>query len=63
MAAWLVSRADSRAARAGGVVLILGGVILSALRNLHGPPILVGAILAAWFLWRDRDAQSAVRGS
>ena len=40
-------------ARAGSVVVLALAVVLVAMRDLHGPPIFVGAALAALFLRRS----------
>ncbi len=34
-----------------GVAGLLGALVLSALRDFHGPPFIVGALLAALMLW------------
>ena len=52
LAAWSVSRKAPLQPRIGGCLLLLGAVVLTALRDLHGPPILLGAGIAALVLWR-----------
>jgi len=37
-----------------GVVWPLGGIVLTARGEMHGPPLLVGFGLGALLLWRDR---------
>jgi hypothetical protein len=36
------------------VVWPLGGIVLTARGEMHGPPLLVGFGLGALLLWRDR---------
>src|SRR5262249_27568088 len=50
LAAWLLSRKTPLQPRIGGCLLLLGAVLLTALRDLHGPPILLGAGIAALVL-------------
>jgi rhomboid protease GluP len=46
-------RTTSPLARLGGAAIVLGGVWLTYLHNLHGPPLLAGACAAALLiLWR-----------
>jgi rhomboid protease GluP len=54
--AWLLSPAGPRQAqvRVWGVVWPLGGIVLTARGEMHGPPLLVGFGLGALLLWRDR---------
>ena len=54
--AWLLSPAGPRQAqvRVWGVVWPLAGVVLTAMGNMHGPPLLVGFGLGALLLWLDR---------
>jgi membrane associated rhomboid family serine protease len=60
LAAWLLMRKESWQARLGGASLILWALILTAFRNLHGPPLLVCAGLAGFILLREaRRAPSA----
>jgi membrane associated rhomboid family serine protease len=47
-------------ARFVGIAGLLGALTLTALRDHHGPPILVGAGLAA-LLWRQRSSAPAAR--
>jgi rhomboid protease GluP len=46
LALWLLYRCHTPPARFGGCLILLGAVVLTFLRDLHGPPILVGALLA-----------------
>src|SRR5262249_42589206 len=55
LAAWLLSRKTPLQPRIGGAILLLGAVVLTAFRDLHGPPILLGAGIAALVL---RKAES-----
>jgi rhomboid protease GluP len=41
-------------ARIGSVIILALAIFLLARRDLHGPPIFVGAALAGWLLWRGR---------
>jgi rhomboid protease GluP len=47
LATWLLSRKTPLQPRIGGGLLLLGAVVLTAFRDLHGPPILLGAGVAA----------------
>jgi len=46
----LLACMGTRAARIGGSLILAGGLFLTYLRDLHGPPILVSALLAAVIL-------------
>ncbi len=61
--AWLLSPRGPRAARAWmwGVVWLLVGVVLTVVRDMHGPPLLLGFGLGALMLWRERRRQPAGR--
>ena len=51
---WLVAkRGLPWPARVGGTIGLLAAVAMSAIQDLHGPPILVGAALASEFILRD----------
>jgi hypothetical protein len=52
--AWLLSPAGPRLARVRvwGVVWLLAGIVLTAMRDYHGPPLLLGFGLGALLLWR-----------
>jgi rhomboid protease GluP len=54
--AWLLSPAAPRLTRVRvwGAAWPLAGIALTALRNYHGPPLLLGFGLGALLLWRDR---------
>jgi rhomboid protease GluP len=54
LSVFLLLTVRTGAARFGGIVILAGGLLLTALRNLHGPPVLVGAFLAAaaWVIRR-----------
>lgn len=58
LAAWMLSRKTPLQPRIGGALLLLGAVVLTAFRDLHGPPILVGASIAALVL-RRAEASNA----
>jgi rhomboid protease GluP len=53
LAMWLIVRKTSWQARLGGMSLILWAFILTVLSNLHGPPLLVCAVVAGFLLRRD----------
>ena len=59
--AWLLSPAAPRLARIwiSAIVWLVIGVVLTAVRDMHGPPLLIGFSLGALLVWRDqhRDAQ------
>ena len=53
LAVWLIVRSRPFQARLGGVLVLAGALILTIVRDIHGPPILVGA--SAAFLMRRRN--------
>jgi rhomboid protease GluP len=55
LAIWLLGRVEARAGRLCGAAILLGGLVLTGLRNLHGPPLLAGASVAGFMLWRARN--------
>ncbi|HEU4398931.1 MAG TPA: hypothetical protein VFU54_13990 [Actinomycetota bacterium] len=54
--AWLLSSAGPRLARVRvwGVASLVAGIVLTAVADMHGPPLLLGFGLGALLLWRDR---------
>jgi rhomboid protease GluP len=54
--AWLLSPAGPPLARVRiwGLAWPLAGLVLTAVGDLHGPPLLLGFALGALLLWRDR---------
>ena len=48
-------------ARLLGATGLLGGLGLAVLRDIHGPPLLAGACLAALLLWRGSDPNRTMR--
>jgi lysylphosphatidylglycerol synthetase-like protein (DUF2156 family) len=54
--AWLLSPAAPRLARlwVWAIVWLLVGVVLTAVRDMHGPPLLIGFSLGALLVWRDQ---------
>src|SRR5215471_15439390 len=56
LAAWLMWGAKPIQPRFGGAILILGALVLTAMRDLHGPPIVAGGCAAAVMLSRDARA-------
>jgi rhomboid protease GluP len=55
LASWHLYRATSSRARVAAAVPLLGGIGLTVLRNLHGPPLLACACIGGVILWRDKD--------
>lgn len=53
IAAWLLPLKVMRA-RVGAVVLLGGGLVLTMMRDLHGPPLLAGAIVGEILARRHR---------
>jgi rhomboid protease GluP len=53
VAAWLVLRKRTISTLALGAVLLVVGLALTALRNLHGPPLLAGLSLGAAAIGRS----------
>ncbi len=60
LAIWLVYKCQTRPAHFGGLVILLGAIILTYLRDIHGIPILVGAALGLAMLKAD-DSRSAAQ--
>ena len=56
---WLLVRKKSWQVRLVGASLILWAVILTALRNLHGPPLLACACVAGFVLRRNAESEPA----
>jgi rhomboid protease GluP len=55
LAIWLLYRATAARARIAAVALLLVGIGLTALQNLHGPPLLACACIGGVMLWRDES--------
>lgn len=53
LAAWLLWRRQPAQARFGGATILLGALVLTGMRDLHGPPLVAGALAAAVMLSRD----------
>jgi rhomboid protease GluP len=53
LASWLLCRAMSARARIAAAALPLLGIGLTALHNLHGPPLLACACIGSVMLWPD----------
>jgi rhomboid protease GluP len=51
LAAWLLLINKRPQAIFGAAVILLGAIALTAIRDLHGPPILTGACIAAAAFW------------
>lgn len=58
LAAWLLRNPRPMQSRFGGIVILVGAVILTARRDLHGPPLLVGIALG-WAMF-GRAAQRSI---
>jgi rhomboid protease GluP len=56
LAAWLLDRRRAVQARIGGAVILLGATLLVFFRDLHGPPILAGALLGFAMPRMDENA-------
>jgi rhomboid protease GluP len=54
LAVCLLFRTRSWVARVAGALMVLGALVLTARRNLHGPPLVFGAGLASAMVWRKR---------
>jgi drug/metabolite transporter (DMT)-like permease len=55
LASWLLYRATSARARIAAAALMLVGIGLTAMQNLHGPPLLACACIGGVLLWRDEN--------
>lgn len=53
LAAWLLWRRQPIQSRLGGAMILLGALVLTGVRDLHGPPLLAGALAAAVMLSQD----------
>jgi len=53
LAAWLLRRRGPTQSRLGGTMILLGAMVLIGMRDLHGPPLVAGALVAAVMLSRD----------
>src|SRR5215469_1571347 len=60
LAAWLLSRREPVQSRVGGTIILLGAMVLTGMRDLHGPPLVAGALAAAVILWRDAPQAEGV---
>jgi len=58
LAAWLLWRRQPLQSRFGGAMILLGALLLTGIRDLHGPPLLAGAFAAAVMLSRDAPRAS-----
>ena len=58
--AWLLSPAAPRLARiwVWAIVWLVVGLVLTAIRDMHGPPLLIGFGFGALLLWRARQRQT-----
>jgi len=55
IAAWLLLENRSPQARIGGVIVLVSGTILTVFRDLHGPPMIVGALMGWGMLKKAED--------
>ena len=53
LAAWLLWRTAPVQLRFGGAVILLGALVLTRMRDLHGPPLMAGTLAGALMLSRD----------
>ena len=62
LGAWLI--VDNRRPQgiAGGLVILVGAIVLTFVRDLHGPPILAGAAIGWWMLGREARETVPKRG-
>jgi hypothetical protein len=60
LAVWLLWRRRPIQPRIGGAFLLLGGVALTAIRNLHGPPLIAGALAAVGLRFAANQGKRAV---
>jgi len=51
LVAWMLSRKRFQL-RFGGIILLTGSLILIALRDLHGPPLIAGTIMGLFMLFQ-----------
>jgi rhomboid protease GluP len=58
LAVWLIARNATVRGRFGGAFILIGAAALTFYRDLHGPPILAGAILAVVMLV-SRDSKES----
>jgi rhomboid protease GluP len=61
LAAWLMWRNEPVQPRFGGAILVLGALVLTIMRDVHGPPIVAGACAAAVMLSRDARVCGSAR--
>ena len=57
IALWLILENRSTQAAIGGVTVLVGGTLLTVIRDLHGPPIMVGALMGWAMLKKAKDDQ------
>ncbi len=58
LAAWLLWRKKPIQPRLGGAIIVLGALVLTGIRDLHGPPMVAGALSAAIMLSRKTASTS-----
>jgi len=60
LAIWLLRREEPIQSRFGGAMILLGALVLTCMRDLHGPPLVAGAVASGVMLSRDaRHADGA----
>jgi rhomboid protease GluP len=52
LAVWMLAKNKTPPAMCGAIVILAGATILTGIKDLHGPPILAGAVLGAVMLRR-----------
>jgi rhomboid protease GluP len=50
LAAWLIMENRRPQGIAGGLFIVVGAIVLTCVKDLHGPPILTGAVMGWWML-------------
>jgi rhomboid protease GluP len=58
LSAWMLFRIKTWPARFGAMFIISGALMLTAIRDLHGPPLLAGACFAGSMLWRGSSPKA-----
>jgi rhomboid protease GluP len=55
LAMYLLLRVPTPPAWLGGSLILMGAMVLPARRDIHGPPVLTGALMGAVMLFRSRN--------
>jgi membrane associated rhomboid family serine protease len=62
LATWLIVGNRRPQGIAGGTIILLGAVVLTFVRDLHGPPIVAGGVMGWWML-RSEAREAVVKRS